>query len=136
MRYLGIDYGTKRIGLALSDEGGRMAFPLEVIENNRAALDLVVEICRSKKVEKIIIGESKDFRGNDNPVMMEIKKFIENLTARIRIPIEFEAEFLTSRQAEHIQGAHAKLDASAAAIILQSYLEKQRHKKLQQDSTA
>lgn len=68
MKLLGIDYGKKRIGIALSDDGGVMAFPNTVIDNN-GALEKITEIVTLNEVSKIIIGESKDYEMKDNPIM-------------------------------------------------------------------
>ena len=57
MRLLGIDYGSKKIGLALSDESGQFAFSYDVIANNVKTLDSLAKICDKEKVEKIIIGD-------------------------------------------------------------------------------
>src|SRR3989344_294976 len=58
MRYLGIDYGTKRVGLALSDEGGNMAFPLAVVKNDAKLNDTIVSFVKEKQVGAIVIGHS------------------------------------------------------------------------------
>jgi len=68
MRYLGIDYGTKRVGLALSDEDGRMAFPESVVPNTRKLLATVAKLCTLRGVEEVVIGESRDYKGNENAV--------------------------------------------------------------------
>jgi len=126
MKYLGIDYGTKNIGLAFAEEGG-LAFPLEVLENNEKLVSKVLEICEQRKIGKIIVGESKNFKGEDNEVMVEIENFIKNLKAKTKIEIVLQPEFLTSRQAREFLGRNEKTDASAATIILQSYLDKTKH---------
>lgn len=142
MKFLGIDFGTKRIGLALSDEDGKIAFPNEVLPNDANLLKEILKICADNSIGGIVIGESNDFAGNPNPIMKDVKKFIkvlekethqnfsmQNLGGQGKIPIIFEPEFLTSVQAARIQGNVEKLDASAAAIILQSYLDKIRNSK-------
>jgi RNase H-fold protein (predicted Holliday junction resolvase) len=64
---------------------------------------------------------------NDNPIQVQIKAFVENLQATQNIPVHFEPEFMSSHQATHFQGKTAMIDASAATIILQSFLDKQKH---------
>ena len=126
MRYLGIDYGTKNIGLAVSDEAGQFAFPLLVVKNDAQLLATLKELIRKEGVQSLVIGESKNFQGVDNPLMAETKKFAERLSAETSLPIFFEPEFLTSREAERVPGGKdEEVDARAAAIILRSYLEKQ-----------
>lgn len=131
---MGIDYGTKRIGVALSDDTGSMAFPNTTVEAGRDALSLVVEIAKKNTVEKIIIGESKNFKNEPNDVMEDIEQFKKDLADLSALPVEFEPEFMTSAQAlrqgldKRGEGEKQKdnLDASAAALILQGYLD--RHK--------
>ncbi|OHA87955.1 MAG: hypothetical protein A2653_01860 [Candidatus Zambryskibacteria bacterium RIFCSPHIGHO2_01_FULL_43_25] len=124
MKYLGIDYGTKRIGIALSDEEGKLAFPKKVIENNSKAVSAVASICQEEKISAIIIGESLDLSGKQNPLMADIGVFKENLGQATSLPITFEPEFFTSMEAERLQGKHKLIDSSAAALILKSFLDK------------
>jgi putative holliday junction resolvase len=124
MRYLGIDFGSKRVGLALSDEEGRLAFPYVVLKNDRTLLSEVERVCKEQKVRALVIGESKDFNGKDNPIAKKIAEFKTAIEKLTRKRAEYEPEFLTSVQAARWQGKTDKLDASAAAIILQSYLDR------------
>ena len=126
-RILGIDFGTKRIGLALSDEKGEMAFPLRVVKNDGGAISAIAEIAQKNNISKIVIGESKDFSMKDNPVMEFVREFETSLHKETGIEIVYEPEFLTSHQAHHLQGKNEMLDASAATIILQSYIDRQKH---------
>ena len=123
-RVMGIDFGTKRIGLALSDENRGMAFPLQVLENNKLAIPTLSKIIKEKGVVLVVIGESKDFQMKDNPVMEAVRVFENLLSLESGVEIDYEPEFLTSHQAHHIQGKTKMLDASAATIILQSYLDR------------
>lgn len=126
---MGIDYGEKRIGVALSDEGGSFAFAHSVIQNcpNCATLNVaqIKKICREKNVFKIILGESLDYKGQPNPVMKKIELFKKLLEKEVRLPVEYQSEILTTKEAERVQGKIKKIDASAAALILRSYIEKQ-----------
>ena len=88
----------------------------------------IVKLCKTQKVEKIVVGESKDFNMNDNPILASARFFAQELGRETGCEVEFEPEYLTSVQAEQIQGKNAMLDASAAAIILQSFLDKQKHR--------
>lgn len=126
MRYLGIDYGKKRIGLAISDEESKIAFPHSVVQNNKAALEVIASMVSANKIKTAVLGESKDFKGKDNPVMEDIQKFKAALETSCKLSVVFEPEFLTSVQAARWQGKTDKLDASAAAIILQSYLDRRQ----------
>ena len=123
MRYLGIDYGAKRVGVALSDEGGSFAFPLVVLENSEKLVNELFKVCKENAIEEIVVGESKDFGQKDNKIMEEIKPFVEKKKKETGLPIHMHPEFLTSLEAEQIQGKNDMHDASAAAIILKSYLD-------------
>jgi putative Holliday junction resolvase len=124
MKYLGIDFGSKRVGLSVSDEAGKMAFPHSVILNNKKLLTLIEKIIKEEKIEGIVIGESKNFAGEPNKIMPEIEKLKKKLEEKTKLAVFFEPEFMTSSQAELIQGKNEMHDASAAAIILQSFLDK------------
>ena len=124
MKYLGIDFGSKRIGIAVSDDEGKMAFPYSVVSNDRNLLEEIEKIIKEEKIETIVIGESKDFKGEPNKIMAGINKFRRELEDKTKIKVFLEPEFMTSSQAEHIQGKNEMHDASAAAIILQSFLDK------------
>ena len=125
---MGIDYGTKRVGIAISDESQSFALPKVVLANDKKLISKIKEICEKENVEKIILGESKNFKMEDNKVMTKISEFKKVLEVETRREVIFEPEFMTSAEAERIQGKNDMLDASAAALILKSYLEKQaRH---------
>lgn len=126
MKVLGIDYGTKKIGLALSDESGTFAFPHSTIENNDKALDRIIAIILGSLVEKIVVGESLDYKGENNPIMDDVYAFADRLEKQTGIEVFFEPEFLTTTQAGKEQGRRDNLDASAAALILQSYLLREK----------
>ena len=139
MKYLGIDYGTKRIGVAVSDDTGTLAFPLGLVAAGAGALEEVLELARENGVETFVLGESRNFKGEANPVMREIEKFKVALEAAGKKVI-LEPEYMTSAAAEHqhthTHGAHTGrptrkeavskefLDSSAAALILQSFLDR------------
>ena len=132
---LGIDYGSKRIGLALSDEEGRVAFPFETIENSAKAVSKIRSICEREKIGRIVVGESLDESGNDNAIMPEVRVFSDKISKETGLPVDFEKEFFTSveahRSAFEEQGKEGrqKVDASAAALILQRYLDRQTNNK-------
>ena len=128
MRHLGIDYGTKRIGLAVSDEGGTLAFPYAILENSKRSIGEIRTICGHESVERIIIGESVDYKGVPNLVKKEIDKFIIELRKLVDVPIIEEREFLSTQQARFYQMKRKHVDDSAAAIILQSYLDRKNNK--------
>lgn len=136
MRYLGIDYGSKRVGLALSDEGGLMAFPYKIVSNNMELVDTIHNICGIEEVSAIVLGESNDLSGKPNKIMGSIEEFKRNLEGELDLPIYFEKEFMTTIEARGRQGKgvndarkvkrekNAAADASAAALILARFLDR------------
>ena len=125
MRRLGIDFGTKKIGLALTDESGKMAFPHSVVPNDGSFIDTIEALIADKNVEEIVIGHSLNLDGKANPVQKHIDVFIGDMTLRQPIPIHLEPEQLSTQQAAKTTGRNDQTDASAAAIILDTYLLKQ-----------
>lgn len=127
MTMLGIDYGTKRVGIAYSDKTNTVGLPLAVIPNDAELFDAIQRVAAEKEASAVVVGESKSHRGEDNPIMEDIRRFAKELEEKIALPVHFEPEFMSSMQAERFQGKTATLDASAAAIILQSYLDRQKN---------
>lgn len=125
MKYIGIDYGAKRVGVAVSDENGRLAFPRVVMANTKTFEDEIVALIKKEQVEGIVLGESHDRNNIPNPIMKKIHLFADELRARTLLPVFFVSEAYTSQEAKHIQGENAMHDASAAAIILQSFLDRE-----------
>lgn len=126
MRYLGIDYGRVRMGVALSDEEGRIAFPLAVLKNrgrNILIRDLK-KIMRKEGVGRVVVGLPRMLDGRETEETERVKAFVRALGKEITAPIVFEDERLTTRLAEHEGIGRKHIDSSAAAIILQSYLDK------------
>jgi len=124
MKTLGIDYGTKRIGLAISDDDGKIAFPKLVLKNDREVFSKIMDLFTEEEIDKVVLGESKDFKMKDNPVMKDIGAFKEELERQFDVEVILFPEVLSSHQAAKMAGGkNDMIDASAAAIILQSYLD-------------
>ena len=140
-KLLGVDYGTKRIGLAISDENHVFAFPKEIIENDKKTLEKINVMIQKENIGEIVIGESTNFSGKQNKLAEKIEIFISKLKKQFDLPINRQKEFLTSVEARKMgqtkanlntTSAHSKMkkkiqkkiDASAAALILQRYLDK------------
>ena len=123
---MGIDYGTKRVGVALSDEGGAMAFPHLVLDNDVKLLDKLEEIINERQVGAIVIGHSLSRDGQPNPVHSDVEELIGDLTLRVGVPIHLEPEQYSTQAALRDQGRTAQTDASAAAIILNSFIIRRR----------
>ncbi len=128
MRYLGIDYGNRKVGLAISDEAGVFAFPYRVISNHSSEklTEEIKNICLKEGIGKIILGESLDLSGQANPIQAEILRFKENLEDKLNLPVEFQKEFFTTQEARRTideAGTDPETDARAAALILKSFLD-------------
>ena len=122
MKYLGIDFGTKRVGLATAEDGG-MAFPLRVIQNTRTLIVDIAALCAKEGIGTVVIGKSQNNKNEPNPLMKKITPFAEELKTQTGLPVVFMNETFSSREAMHIQGDNDMNDASAATIVLQSYLD-------------
>jgi putative Holliday junction resolvase len=129
MKYLGIDYGTKKIGIAISNDDGTLAFPRSIISNTKDAIPTIAEIVAQEKIEHIVMGESRNFKGEENKIYQASKTFSEVLKEATGITTCWEPEFMTSAQARSTQGNHDMIDASAAALILQTFLDRKQKTK-------
>jgi len=133
MRILALDPGPKRIGVAVSDELKLIAQPLEFIPAEPFAgfLARLQELIREKEVELILIGLPRNMDGSYGPAALKVKTFAAALRETVAVPLQLWDERLTSAQAQRllIQGGvrrrqrKEKVDQTAAAILLQSYLD-------------
>ncbi len=126
-RFLGVDFGTKKIGIAISDMNGNFALPKVVLKNDKDLMRNFEKILKEENIKEIVIGESINYKGEENPVMEYIKDFIEKTKKFSGALITLEPEFLTSSQVRNTQGDSDMIDASAAALILQSFLDKRNN---------
>jgi putative holliday junction resolvase len=133
MRILALDHGTKRIGVAVSDETRTIAQPLEYIPAEPFAefLERLKKILADKEVDCLLIGMPRNMDGSYGPAAQKVEAFIAVLKSAVAVPIKTWDERLTSTMAQRamIQGnvrrdqRKEKVDALAAAILLQSYLD-------------
>ena len=134
MRILGIDHGTKRVGLAISDEMAMIAQPLEFV-NAQPETKLfahIAEIVSQRSVGEIVVGMPRNMDGSFGPAAEKVREFITALQQSVNVPIKTWDERLTSVQANRIliEGGvrraqrKEKVDQTAAAILLQSYLDR------------
>ncbi len=134
MRYLAIDYGTRRTGLAICDPGETIVSPLTVLQNRDLLLEKIAQIVENENVEAVVIGLPLNMDGSEGPQAQLVKKFAAPLQASLNIPILFQDERLSSFGAEEkLAPANLtrgkmkeRLDAVAAAEILGAFLE-QKH---------
>jgi putative Holliday junction resolvase len=125
MRKMGIDYGSKRVGIALTDEGGNMAFPNCVLPNDKNLQKEIETLIAKEEVSEIVMGHSLNREGEPNPIHARVEELMMDLTLSVGIPIHLQPEQYTTQEAIRLQGKNDKVDASAAAIILNSYLTQQ-----------
>ena len=133
MRTLAIDHGTVRMGIALSDELGMIASPLEFIpaEPFEGFVTRLQHILREKEVGLILIGMPRNMDGSYGPATEKVRECVAKLKESITVPIRTWDERLTSVQANRIMRQNnvrrdqkkEKVDSMAAAILLQSYLD-------------
>ena len=130
MKLVGIDYGTKRVGVAVTDVAGVLSFPKAVFPNDKQLLNDLSTFIKKEEAEAIVIGESRNLTGEDNPVMKDIRTFARALEQECGLPVHFEPEFYTSHEARRLaqdrvsKNAEDSVDAQAAAIFLNSYLSR------------
>ena len=137
MRILGIDYGTKRVGLAVSDESETIAFPFRIMNNDAFFYDTLLEIIDSESIGEVLIGASTTSDGQDNSLEAPRRALVDKL--RQEIPVfeiderfsshearlrEFGNDNRSNRQDKRVLKEH--IDAEAAQIILQRYLDKKK----------
>lgn len=124
-KYLAIDYGSKKIGVAVSDAEGKFAFPFSIIlnKNKDKSLEEIIQILKEKQIKDVVVGESVNLRGEANSILGESKIFVKKLQEKIDIEIFFEKEWLSTVEARRFDD-RKNADDSAAAIILQRFLDK------------
>ena len=133
MRILALDHGTKRVGVAVSDELKMIAQPMEFIpaEPFDGVLARLKDIIREKEVEMILVGMPRNMDGSYGPAALKAKEFVAALGAKFAVPIKTWDERLTTTQAQKFlisagvrrSERKEKVDQTAAAIFLQSYLD-------------
>ena len=136
MRWLAIDHGTKRIGLAFCDELEILASPFEVWPSDGKALDRLARLCKDEGVHALVVGLPKHKDGAESATAPLARAFAADLSARTGLPHLMWDEHLSSAEAERLLAQRgvkadkrkAMLDAAAAAVILADLLETRRAK--------
>jgi putative Holliday junction resolvase len=131
-RLLAIDYGQARVGLAVTDPEGRVAFPLRTLawETREGLFGALLGVIGERGIEGIVVGYPARQGGDESLTGRQVRKFIERLRRRTPLPIETVDEaFSTEEAAERLRAAGlggreltARVDAQAAAVILERYL--------------
>lgn len=134
MRILGLDYGKKRIGIAISDENQKYAFPYLTLENKgkNFVFAKIKMITETEKVEKIVMGFPLTLKGKTKEAAQDVQNFASRLKKFLNLPIILEDERLTSQLAGRLLKENPQkkakqkstVDQQAAVIILQGYLDK------------
>ncbi len=132
MRYLGIDFGIKRMGLAVSGPSGSMAFPLKtIVRTTRSAMfEELLGLIREQNIEAIVLGIPLGSEGEENLTSTQVMNFKESLERRIDLPVYIINEAFTSAEAKAIMiergvrenRERQNLDQVAAVLILESFL--------------
>ncbi|MEJ5304357.1 MAG: Holliday junction resolvase RuvX [Ignavibacteria bacterium] len=132
-RVLGIDYGSKRIGLALSDPTNTLASPLPTIQNDAKAIEKIVDIISKNSVSKIVIGYPLNMNGTKSEICNKVDMFVSKLSRKTNCEIIKRDERLTSyiAQQQILESVKSKkkrqdkslVDQFSARIILQEYLD-------------
>lgn len=122
---LGLDYGTKNIGLAIADETDKVALPFAVIENKNRNFVLaeLKKIIQEEKVAKLVVGLPVSLSGQEGPQARETRKFIDFLAKNLDVPIVALDERMSSRLADTLSGGtKGSRDIGSAMVILEDYL--------------
>ncbi len=136
MRILAIDHGTKRMGIALSDELKTIAQPAGFIPSEpfNEFLERLKQLIQEKEVDLIVVGLPRNMDGSYGPAALKVQEFVAVLKSALTVPIQTVDERLTSVQANRFlisakvrrEKRKEKVDQTAAALILQSYLDRPR----------
>ncbi|PID52642.1 MAG: Holliday junction resolvase RuvX [Candidatus Moraniibacteriota bacterium] len=127
---LGIDWGKKKIGLAIAHEDMAIATAYDTIENTRDVFDIIKEVVREHEVHTIVVGRSEHSGHHDNVEV--INQFAQKCQALCGVPVVFAQEMFSTREAQSNliaagkKGISQKDDAESARIILQQYLDAQK----------
>jgi len=134
---LGIDYGERRIGLAITDAEEIIASPLKTLPNDAKLFDELSEIVKERKVGEIVVGIPYNMNGSLGPAGEKVLQFAEQLRERLGVPVDTIDERLTTVQAERAMLRHdmsrarrrSRVDEMAAQILLQSHVDARKRKK-------
>ncbi len=124
MKYLGIDFGSRRVGIAVSDDTGSIAFPRTVLANDRGVVAEIQKIVADETIEHVIVGDTRTIEGAANPITKDADTFIKTLASVLAIPVTPMWEGWSSVEAaRYAPKGEEHNDAAAAAIILQRYVD-------------
>ena len=130
MRILGLDYGLKNVGVAVSDETATFAFPKDIFKNDEKIFTKIARIIEEDGISKIVVGDP-----GQNTISDQVKNFVKKIEENFKLPVFLEKEFMTSSHVSQAMGKKPvarltkneksiKRDDSAAALILQRFLDR------------
>ncbi len=135
MRHLGVDLGRARIGLALADDVLRTARPLRVVTRRAEEADLraIADAAREYEVDRVVLGLPRNMDGTEGPSARLARAFAPKLERALGVPVElfderlstFEAEIRLRDQGFSAKDRRSRVDAEAAAVILQGWLDRE-----------
>ncbi len=125
MKILGIDYGEKRIGLAISDESLTFARELDILSPNEfwASLDILI---LNNSIGLIVLGWPLNMNGQETDKTREVGSFKDQVSSKTGLPVEIIDERFSSQMAQNLPGGKKNIDSLAAQILLQNYLDKNK----------
>lgn len=126
MKFLGIDFGTRRVGLAVGDTETKLAVSLKTLFFDSRFWDELEKVAREEEIDEFVLGMPRSMKdaGEAGELARKVKEFKKELAARLSLPIHEEDERLSSAAADRfIKETGGDRDAVAASIILQSYLD-------------
>lgn len=119
-----MDYGSKRVGTAVSNIEGTIAFPRSTFVNDGELLARIAALVEAEKIERVIVGDTRSHGGRENPVTKEAEKFMEELARETGLPVSRAFEVFSSIEASrYAPETNQHDDSAAAAIILQRFLD-------------
>lgn len=129
-KLLGIDYGDRRVGIAVSDEDRTHAFARTAIQHTSriALVDALKKLIAEEKIDRVIAGLPLSMSGQEGPQATAVRIAMTDICRELAIPLEFEDERLSTSFADRFRGSSHDQDSIAAAAILESYLERTREK--------
>lgn len=146
MRTLAIDFGEKRVGIALSDPEGRIAMPLDTLDrrNDQQLIQNILEVVDAESVERLVIGDPVLLDGTPGPAALRVRSFARKLQSAAGMEVRLRAETLTSVAAKErlleagvdLRKEARRVDAVAAQILLEEELEAQRRQPGEHDGSA
>lgn len=124
MSILGLDYGEKRVGLAISDPEDRIALKYKTIllEDAEQLLEELKKVCQEEEVKRVVIGLPISLSGQDSKQTKAVREFAEYVRIKLNLDVQLEDERLTSVEAERTQAKD--IDEESARLILQTYLDR------------